>query len=100
MPARPANDDRHEANAVALAALDSGEARRGAEDVELHAWPVVPGASTILVREGLAPIFSVNGGGDEWVLVGGVPSYLHLFPESCVDQPCAAGWFRSAKGPP
>lgn len=44
----------------------------------------------------LAPIFAANGRWDEWVLVGGVPSYVHLFPASPVDHMCAAEWFRSA----
>jgi hypothetical protein len=48
------------------------------------------------VRDALADAFAVNGGGDDWALVGGVPSYVHLFPESPVDYACAAELFRSA----
>jgi hypothetical protein len=49
------------------------------------------------VREVLIDAFAVNGRGDEWVFVGGgLPSYVHLFPESPVDHACASELFRSA----
>jgi hypothetical protein len=42
------------------------------------------------------PVFAINGGGDEWGLVGSVPSYVHLIDESPVDYTLAAELLRTA----
>jgi hypothetical protein len=49
------------------------------------------------VRNALGSIFASNGdGGDTWALVGGLPSYVQLFPDSPINGESAAELFRSA----
>jgi hypothetical protein len=63
---------------------------------DCRAIAVVPpgGDRAAAVRAVLGPIFAANGDGETWSLIGSVPSYVHLFPESPVDHACAAELFR------
>lgn len=63
-----------------------------------HAISLIPPGVDLAaaVPDALAAIFGVNGGGYEWGLVGGVPSYVHILSNSPVDRACAAELLRSA----
>jgi hypothetical protein len=49
------------------------------------------------IRNELARVFAANGdGGQTWSLIGGLPSYVQIYPDSPVDSGTAAALFRSA----
>ena len=62
-----------------------------------HAIALIPpdGDQATAIRTALAEVFDRNGGGSEWSLFGGVPSYVHLLPNSVIDVVGAAELFRS-----
>jgi hypothetical protein len=65
---------------------------------DYHAIALIPPGADVAaaVRQALVPVFAINGGGDEWGLVGSVPSYVHLIDESPVDYALAAELLRTA----